>query len=95
MVRRTEFTLGKAIRAGQERGTVATVGARTMPETYLRNGKPVRGGVVRDENLTSPREFFSGGSQEMVGTYALSDNVTPEGFEEALSEARALGHSPA
>lgn len=84
MVRRSEFSLGKAIRAGQEAGTVTTRGNR---ETYA--GPHHR--QSRDGTLSSTDEFFSG-AQERVDTYAMSDNVTPEEFEEALSEARAEGN---
>lgn len=91
MVRRSERALGQAIRAGQERGEIAKRGDRTMPETYERNGQTVRGGVVRDPNLTSPREFFAHG-EEQVAVYGVTDNVTDEQFEQALDAAQSEGN---
>lgn len=41
--------------------------------------------------FTSSREFFANHS-EREKTYALSDNVSPAEFEEALAEARGEGN---
>lgn len=77
MVRRSEFALGKAIRAGQGAGVVA------------RKGERINQGLPGEK--TSPESFFGGG-QEATDTYAMSDNVTEEEFEAALTEARAEGN---
>lgn len=78
MVRRSEFALGKAIRAGQEAGEVgnATTGGK------------VRQRILDQNSLTSPKSLIPNG-QELHDTYAMSDGVTEEDFEAALAEARA------
>lgn len=88
MVRRSEFALGKAIRAGQEAGTVRKNGEHEFA------GNQHGAGPVPETNTysqESPKAFF-GTSNEMVDTYAMSDNVTEEEFEAALTEARAEGN---
>jgi hypothetical protein len=67
MIRRAEYALGKAIRRGQEEGTIR------------------KQGEVRTAEL-------SGQSNEHNGIYHLADNVEPEWFEVALSEAKAEGN---
>ena len=93
MVRRAEYTLGKAIRKGQDEGTVARKGARPNGiSPHERNGHPVAGHIP-DPNLSSlpsPTSFVSG-DQERTEIYAMSDGVTEEEFEEVLTEAREEG----
>lgn len=93
MVRRAEYALGKAIRKGQEEGTVARKGSRPNGiSPHERNGRPVAGHIP-DPNLSSlpsPTSFVSG-DQERTEIYAMSDGVTEEEFEEVLTEAREEG----
>lgn len=82
MVRRAEFALGKAIRAGQEAGTVATKGQRRTGAGHVDNT------TCLPTDLATQDELSGNGA----GIYHMSDNVTPEEFEVALSEARAEGN---
>lgn len=91
MVRRAEYALGKAIRQGQERGEVATVGTNSGPRgDYERNGQTVRVDRVADNTAISPREFVQH-SHELVEVYVMAD-ADPELVEEAITEARTEGN---
>ena len=78
MVRRSERALGQSIRGGQERGEIATNGER------LNRGLPTE--------KTSADEFFSGGG-ETSDVYALTDDVTDDDFETAITEAKDEGNA--
>lgn len=80
MVRRAERGIGLAIRNGQAAGEIRGKGDR---ETY-RNGSSKH---LPDENLLSPSDFFPGGGTQQE-TYAMTDDVSEEQFEDALEEAR-------
>jgi hypothetical protein len=99
IVRRAERGLGLAIRRGQAEGSIRS--RETPPKgpsgPYVRE----RGGrleqvqaAVRehDDGLISPRQFFDNNSQSMSETYAVTDGVTDEQFESALTEAKAEGN---
>lgn len=96
MVRRAEFALGKAVRAGQDRGEIRTTGQAAT--RYDQAGLPR--GVIdparRLENASvaaaSPTDFLPS-SEERVAVYALVDGVTEPQFEAALSEAKAEGNA--
>lgn len=82
LVRRAERGIGVAIRAGQKAGTVMTV----------RDGASRReSNLVPVENKVSTRSFFAGG-KDMSETYALTDGVTNEQFDAAITEAKAEGN---
>lgn len=88
MVRRAERALGVAIRKGQEAGEIAT--ARTAG----RMSAAVRAGNERslDEiSLPSSRDFIPN-AQEKSDTYAMSDGVTDQEFDEVLTEAKGEGN---
>lgn len=82
LVRRAEFALGKAIRAGQDAGTVAR----------HRQGVVVGPDGIRTNRLPSVEDiephFYSNGSQ----LAQIADSATPEQFEEALARAKAEGN---
>lgn len=80
MVRRAEFSLGRAIRAGQAEGTIAKTGDN-------QHGREVEG-LAHRKSLTS--EFLPGGPAT-VQTYAMAD-AGEQAFEAALTEARAEGN---
>jgi len=86
MVRRAEFALGKAIRAGQERGEIAksprlTGGGTVRPSRYPTSSKP--------SDFASHGELVG---NDGAGIYGLSDGVTEPQFEAALSDAREEGN---
>lgn len=91
MVRRSEYALGKAIRAGQERGEI----------WHTRLGKPRPGNdpggdstwvrpIPSPSAFASPVDIHPGATGTPV--YDLVDGVTDAQFEAALSEARAEGN---
>ncbi len=91
MVRRAEYALGKAIRAGQEQGEIRKQGE--VVQAYDRWS----GDVQRTDNSTkaSPTDFVSMNElsgADSNGIYALVDNVPESQFEEALTEARDEGN---
>jgi hypothetical protein len=97
IVRRAERGLGVAIRRGQEAGVIAKKGdppsAPTDAYERVRGGRKERVAPgerlrVRDPNLRSPGEFFTSG-EDRVRTYAVTDEVSDEQFEEAIEAARA------
>lgn len=98
MVRRAERGIGVAVRNGQSAGEIRANGQRGSAQvTYerVRNGnvEKVSQGAVLDEtsSLASPGTFF-GSAEERVDAYALTDGVSDEQFEEALTAARNEGN---
>lgn len=80
MVRRTERALGQAIREGQERGEITSRGDGGYPAH--------RTSSVREEvqKKVSPDEYLPNG-QLAHETYAMTDGVTDEQFDQALDTA--------
>lgn len=99
MVRRAERAVGLAVRAGQSAGVIAAAGYSGPPRkteytrTRLGQTETCRLSAVRDANscLTSPREFLPHGG-ELSSTYAVTDGISDEEFEQALAEARVEGN---
>jgi hypothetical protein len=85
MVRRAEYTLGKAIRKGQEAGEIAKRSDNLTP-----GGGPRRQEDTRS-SLPSSKEFFSNGD-ERTETYVMADGATDEEFADVLTEAREEGN---
>lgn len=90
MVRRAEYALGKAIRKGQEEGTVATRG--TIGGSGSRGSSGTRSSynpdlVSRPTDFASADELHGNGA----GIYQLAE-ADPEQFEEAIAEAKAEGN---
>lgn len=79
MVRRAEFTLGRAIRQGQTEGTVNRNGIHQGP-----------GDAFTSRKSMSPSTLMPGGTTT-VETYAMAD-AGPEVFEAALAEAKTEGN---
>ncbi len=88
MVRRAERGVGKAIRHGQETGTVAKqgdiggVGSGGEAATAAR--KSAQHDLARPSDFASPAEL----NGDAAGIYALTDNVSNEQSEEAIAEAK-------
>lgn len=85
MVRRAERGIGVAIRHSQEAGLMAKRG-----DIGSSGAKGCLGGIPgssRGEDLDLPSRYFTSGSVQ-TETYALTDGVSDEQFEEALQEAR-------
>lgn len=83
MVRRTERALGVAIRRGQEEGVIRNKGQ------YPRDG-------VSNADFPSPYSFapkseLAPGNHQ-AGVYDLTDDVSDDQFEEAITEAKAEGN---
>lgn len=99
MVRRAEYALGKAIRAGQERGEIRASGQRGASQIGYERVRNGRTESVQEANrdpdsfLASPQDFAAkselAGARGHDGIYAMSDGVTEPEFEAALSDARA------
>lgn len=92
IVRRAERGLGLAVRKGQAAGGIAKQHATGGPRAdYVRHidGEPRLITIDRDlpESLISPSEIFSA-NKERTETYAMTDGVGDEQFEEALADAR-------
>lgn len=92
MVRRAEYALAKAIRKGQEDGTVAKTGdtGSRFAEESTRN--------VHGTDLASPTDFardvelYDRPSQQKTGILGFADNATPEEFDAALAAAKEEGN---
>lgn len=87
MVRRAEFTLGKAIRKGQEAGTVARQGQGGGSPDLQRS----------DKTMSLPTHFAShaelhGQGGHRNGIYGLADGVEVVEFDAALAEAKDEGN---
>ncbi len=85
MVRRAEYALGKAIRAGQDRGEI-----RTKADGGWPTHSEVLGSQGTEYSKPGPTDFASHSelAGKGLGIYAMVDDVPPDQFEEALSEAR-------
>ena len=80
MVRRSERALGLAVRKGQESGEIGAPIGRPSSK------------VVRDSSdFVSPKDFLTNGSDVSM-TYAVTDDVTDEQFDQALAEAKEEGN---
>lgn len=84
MVRRAERGIGLAIRNGQESGDIRKP---VSGDGRFHGNRHTKASQVPLENLTSPSDFFSGGGTQHE-TYAMTDGVSEEQFEDALEEAR-------
>jgi hypothetical protein len=83
MVRRAERGLGVAIREGQERGEIKRKGmraAQTADSTLSEPPSP-------SDYLTNAEMFGDQRGNGGNGIYAMTDNVTDDQFEHALTEA--------
>lgn len=90
--RRAERGLGVAIREGQANGTVET------PREGAARGSASRDGLLQKKTIKpKPRDFassteLSGIDGTRPGIYAMTDGVSDDQFEEALTEARDEGN---
>lgn len=89
MVRRAERGIGMAIRNGQQAGTMAKRG--DIGGCAQSGTRGAASGSSRAEDLDRPSDFFSGGGAQ-AETYAMTDDVSDEHFEEALDYARSEGN---
>lgn len=96
IVRRAEHGLARAVRKGQEEGTIRKAGdpppLPSAPYQRMRRGvvetvTPPNQPPVRDKDVRSPREFFNG-SQDMSDAYALA-RLSDEEFEAVVEDAKA------
>lgn len=97
MVRRAEYALGKAIRAGQDAGTIRSPHASGGPKgDYMRGSTLVHVDQGRKATLNSPTDFATpaemSGTSGREGIYAMTDDVTATEFEAALSDAKTEGN---
>lgn len=88
MLRRAERGIGQAVRNGQEAGEIAKRGDSSASRRHL-EGDEVKVKRLPDIGLSYSDMSGTGSSD---GYYAMTDNVTDEQFEEALTEAREEGN---
>ena len=86
MVRRAERGVGKAIRKGQEEGTVGKQG-RTIRRPGHHVGQPE---MMPVSEMAGRAELH--GDKNTGGIYAMTDGVSDEQFEEALDAAKTEGN---
>lgn len=85
MVRRAEYALGKAIRKGQQEGTVAS------ESNHNRLGVPSTA-KARPSDFASDVELYDRPSQHKAGILSIADAATPEEFDAAIEEAKSEGN---
>jgi hypothetical protein len=89
IVRRAERGIAVAIRRGQQSRMIAKRGDRgSRGAAGVHGGNP---GDTRGDHLGSPSSFFRHG-KERADSYAMTDGVSQEDFEEAVAEAKAEGN---
>lgn len=88
MVRRAEYALGKAIRAGQEAGEIGSRGQHAFM------GNQHTGGLhpVEMKSKPSASDFFPEGDSARTAVLDMVDTANDAEFEAALSDARAEGN---
>ncbi|AIK69154.1 hypothetical protein PBI_HADES_47 [Mycobacterium phage Hades] len=84
-VRRAERGLGVAIREGQERGDVSKLGGD-------RKSDSPKSTLISPHEVATRAELHGGGNDPGTGIYAMTDGVSDEAFEEAITEAREEGN---
>lgn len=91
MLRRAERGIGQAVRNGQEAGTISTPGGLGPVHTPGVRGSSPRSNQDRGDSPPSPKGFVGSGQ---VGheVYSMTDGVTDEDFEDAITEAREEGN---
>lgn len=93
-VRRAERGLGVAIREGQERGEIRSQGVGGGWNAR----KSSSASLVEEDQAKSPYDFarhtdlYGDGKEGGNGLYAMTDGVSDEAFEEAITEAKAEGN---
>lgn len=96
MVRRAEYALGRALRKGQEEGTIRTVGQRAPQSPYIRVRHGQEEAVQAGSEVPTTclpgikdiaPDFYANGSE-----LPAMAKATPTEFEEALAEAKAEGN---
>lgn len=91
MVRRAEHAVGFAIRKGQDEGTLAKrgdIGGRPEP-----GARAPRTGSSKNLDLVRPKDVVgAGNANELSHYYELTDGVTSDQFEEAITEAKNEGN---
>lgn len=92
-VRRAERGIGVGIREGQANGTVNGVGTHTNRGNGHQSGREslTTSSKVRPTDLASQHELH-GANNPGEGIYAMTDGVSDEQFEEALTEAKGEGN---
>lgn len=95
-VRRAERGLGVAIREGQERGEIETTSEARSRAARERDVKLGRSKVFNHFD-PKPRPTDFAGKDELRGNgdeniYAMTDGVSDEQFEEAVTEAKSEGN---
>lgn len=88
MVRRAEYALGRAIRKGQEEGTVATRGTRTGQTADCSTTEP----PPACSFATNAELYGDKRGDEANGILAMA-SVDPEAFSAALVDAKAEGNT--
>lgn len=91
VARRADYALGKAIRDGQDNGTVASRGSHRGNQ--YSSGNTALPEISKVSSLASNAELYgdkrgNGGN----GILALADNASPAEFETALTEAKVEGN---
>lgn len=89
IVRRAERGIGVAIRRGQEAGEIAKQG--DVGGGGRAGSAAAESRRLRTDLLESPSKFLPA-STERTAVYAVTDNVTDEQFEEAITEAKDEGN---
>lgn len=87
MVRRAEYSLGKAIRKGQEDGTVMRPGDNGHTASNV-----VDNHIARIDELLTASERHSRIETGNASVYDISDGVSEEEFEQAIEDARTEGN---
>lgn len=87
MVRRSERALGLSIREGQKTGSVRTNGERDV----VANQYGAAAFPIAESSKASPGDYFNHHT-DISQTYAVTDNVSDEQFDAALSAAKDEGN---
>lgn len=86
IVRRCERRIGQLVREGQEEGLIRRQGQAAAPRNQ--HGPAVR---PRGAEQQSPSEVFSN-HKEAADSYAMTDGVSDETYNQAVQEAREEGN---
>ena len=90
MVRRAERGVGVAIRKGQENGTVATPSQMKSKAAQIARGTY----QLHNNELVKPSDLVGAHDLTMngAGIYHLTDDVSDDEFEDAVTEAKSEGN---
>ena len=92
IVRWAERAVGLAIRKGQSEGTVETKSQASSRGAAIRDGRAHTTDMPKPTDFAGKGELVARNDGRRAGIYEITDGISDEQFEEAITEAKAEGN---